>query len=204
MSMSIPYEATGRTNQKVRTRNALIEAARQLLAQGATPTVEEAAGAASIARATAYRYFPDQRTLLIATFPELTEESLLGGSPPADARSRLEIVSDAIATMAVEHEPALRSMLRLSLEPGREKRDDLAFRKGRRIVWVTEALEPIRKDLGDAKFERLVIAVAASVGIDSLVWLTDIAGLSREQAVGVMRWSALALLRAALADAGLA
>ena len=204
MSMSIPYQETGRTNQKARTRNALVEAAQGLLKQGLTPTVEEAAAAASIARATAYRYFPDQRTLLIATFPELTESSLLGDSPPADARSRLEIVTDAIASMAVEHEPALRNMLRLSLEPRREPRDDLPFRKGRRILWVTEALEPIREELGEPHFERLVIAIAAAVGIDSLIWLTDIGGLSREGAVEVMRWSALALLRAALADTALA
>lgn len=36
----------------------------------------------------------------------------------------------------------------------------------------------------------------------SLVTLTDLAGLSRERAVEVMRWSARALLRAALAEAG--
>ena len=44
-------------------------------------------------------------------------------------------------------------------------------------------------------------AIAATIGIDALVWLTDIAGLSREHAVDVMRWSARALLQAALADA---
>jgi hypothetical protein len=38
------------------------------------------------------------------------------------------------------------------------------------------------------------------VGIEALVWLTDIAGLSRQQAVEVMRWSARSLLRAALAE----
>jgi hypothetical protein len=32
------------------------------------------------------------------------------------------------------------------------------------------------------------------------VWLTDIAGLSRKEAVKNMRWSARALLSAALAD----
>ncbi|CAN5397132.1 TetR/AcrR family transcriptional regulator [soil metagenome] len=198
MSEAIPYESSGRTNQKARTRAALVEAARGLLADGATPTVEEAAASAAIARATAYRYFPDQRSLLIATFPELTEPSLLGDSPPGGARLRLEIVIDGISRMAVEHEPALRNMLRLSLEPNGGRDRDLAFRKGRRIVWVTEALEPIREQLPSDEFERLVIAIAASVGIDSLVWLSDIAGLSPEQAVDIMRWSALALFDAAV------
>src|SRR5262245_23364797 len=52
-----PYEATGRTHQKHRTRDALIAAARELVAKGLTPTVEEAAAAAAISRTTAYRYF---------------------------------------------------------------------------------------------------------------------------------------------------
>lgn len=200
MHMTVPYEEHGRTNQKARTRRALVEAARGLLEHGATPTVEEAAAAASIARATAYRYFPDQRALLVATFPELTEPSLLGEDPPEDPESRLNIVVGAIASMAVEHEPALRNMLRLSLEPDGGDDTDLAFRKGRRIEWVAEALEPLREQLTKPRFERLVTGIAASVGIDSLVWLTDIAGLSSAQAAELMRWSALALLRATVAE----
>jgi hypothetical protein len=33
-----------------------------------------------------------------------------------------------------------------------------------------------------------------------MVWLTDIAALSRDEAVDLMRWSARALLRSALAE----
>jgi hypothetical protein len=46
-----------------------------------------------------------------------------------------------------------------------------------------------------------VHAIGAVVGIEALVWLTDIAGLPRQQAVEVMRWSARTLLRAAVAHA---
>jgi AcrR family transcriptional regulator len=195
--MSISYEETGRTSQKSRTREALLGAARQLLAEGTTPTVEQAAATASIGRATAYRYFPNQHTLLTAALPALTEPSLLGDSPPADAEARLEIVIEAITRQVVEHETELRTMLRLSLEPDPAKRGDLPFRTGRRITWISEALAPLRGRLPDPELERLVHAIAAAVGIDSLVWLTDVAGLSRDRAVENMRWSGLALLRAA-------
>jgi AcrR family transcriptional regulator len=198
--MSISYEKTGRTSQKARTRDALVGAARDLQARGVTPTVEQAAAAASIARATAYRYFPNQRALLSASFPQLTERSLLGDAPPDDPEARLEIVVGAITRQAVEHEQALRDMLRLSLEPDDTKPADLPFRKGRRIVWVGEALEPLRDRMAKADFDRLVLAIAAAAGIDALVWLTDIGGLSRKRAVEVMRWSARSLLRAALAE----
>jgi len=49
--------------------------------------------------------------------------------------------------------------------------------------------------------QRLVHAIGATLGIEVLVWLTDIAGLSREQAAEVMRWSARTLLRTAVSDA---
>jgi AcrR family transcriptional regulator len=190
---------TGRVHQKARTRDSLIRATRQLLAAGDTPTVEQVAAAASISRATAYRYFPNQRALLVASYPEIADSSLLGPDPPADAAARLEIVAEAIARQAVEHESELRAMLRLSLEPDMPRREDLPFRVGRRIAWVADALTPLRGRLPDRELDRLVLAVASAVGIDALVWLTDIAGLSRPQAVELMRWSARSLLQAALA-----
>jgi AcrR family transcriptional regulator len=190
---------TGRVQQKARTRDALIRAARGLLADGSTPTVEEVAAAASISRATAYRYFPSQTAMLVATFPEIAESSLLGANPPTDPAERLEIVAEALARSAIEHEPELRAMLRISLEAGAAK-DDLPFRVGRRIVWVADALSPLRGRMPEADLERLTLAIASTVGIDSLVWLTDIAGLTRPQAADLMRWSARALLRAALVE----
>jgi AcrR family transcriptional regulator len=191
---------TGRVHQKARTREALIRAARRLLADGGTPTVEQAATAASISRATAYRYFPNQRALLVASYPEIAESSLLGASPPRDPVARLEIVAEAIARQAVDHEAELRAMLRLSLESNAPEHGDLPFRVGRRIGWVADALTPLRGQLPERELQRLVLAIASAVGIDALVWLTDIAGLSRPQAAELMRWSARALLQTALAD----
>lgn len=190
----------GRVHQKARTRAALIRAARELLAAGTAPTVEQAAAVAAISRATAYRYFPNQRALLVATYPEMAEPSLLGESPPGAPAARLEIVAEAIARQAVEHETELRAMLRLSLEAVPPAQGDLPFRVGRRIGWVDDALAPLRGRLPERDLQRLVLAIASAVGIDSLVWLTDIAGLTRPQAVELMRWSARSLLKAALAD----
>lgn len=206
MSMSIPYERTGRIRQKARTRQALVGAARELLAQGVTPTVEQAADAAEVSRTTAYRYFPNQRALLVATFPQITASSLLPAHAPMDPEARLAAAVAALGDLILEHEPELRAQLRLSLDHhGADgdragARDDLPFRKGRAIGWIEEALAPLRGRLPEPQLRRLVLAIRSAVGIEALVWLTDVAGISPHEAVEVMSWSAQALLRSALAE----
>ena len=84
--MSTPYEATGRTEQKRRTRDVLVAAARDLVASGITPTVEQAAAAAVISRPTAYRYFPNQRTLLAAAYQKPLPKPSSRPMPPRNPR----------------------------------------------------------------------------------------------------------------------
>ena len=192
---------SGRTNQKLRTRNALLDAARALIAKGVAPTVEDAAAAAVISRTTAYRYFKNQAELIAAAHPEIHVASLLPARAPADAEARLDIVVKEVTRQIVANEAQHRTMLRLSLEEGRD-RDSLVLRQGRVIGWLEDALEPARAKLGKAHLRRLVLAIRASIGIEALVWLTDIARLSREEATRNMQWSARALLRAALAEKG--
>jgi AcrR family transcriptional regulator len=201
MTMSIPYELNGgRVAQKRRTREALIAAARDLVANGAAPTVETAAEAASISRTTAYRYFPNQRALLAAAHPETAATSMLPEDAPDDVAVRLDLVIDAFTRMIVGTEAQQRTMLRLSLEADPVERSQLPLRQGRAIKWIEEALSPLRPEMSAAEVNRLAIAIRSATGIESLVWLTDIAGLSRQDATDLMRSSARALLQAALAD----
>lgn len=200
MSMSISYEDSGRRKQKARTRADLIEAARELLSRGTTPTVEETAEAASVSRATAYRYFSNQHELLVAAHPEIEADSLLGSPPPTDPEERLDAVVRGLARIFLEAEESYRAMLRLSLEPDAADRGELTLRKGRRFAWLEDALAPVRERLSPSAFERLVHSLSAAVGIEALITLVDLAGLSREDAVEVLRWSARCLLRAALRE----
>ncbi len=200
MAMSTNYELEGRVDQKRRTREALIDAARELVARGETPTVEAAAEAASVSRATAYRYFRSQAALLVAAHPESAAQTLLPADAPSDAPTRLEIVIDAFTRSTLENERQQRTMLRLSLETDSAQRADLPLRQGRAIKWIDEALAPLESEMPESERRRLVLAVRSATGIEAFVWLTDVAGLTREEAIGVMRWSARALLRSAVAD----
>src|SRR5688572_8006272 len=128
--MSTAYELNGRVGQKRRTREALVAAARELVAKGESPTVEGAAEAAAISRTTAYRYFPSQRALLAAAHPETAATSLLPDDAPDDVAARLDIVVAAYTRSILENESQQRTMLRLSLEADPEERSQLPLRQG--------------------------------------------------------------------------
>lgn len=195
--VAVPYQSYGRAGQKGRTHRALVSAARALIAKGETPTVEAAAAAAQVSRTTAYRYFSSQRALLLAAHPEIETQSMLPANAPADPERRLQIVLREFHRMLLETEPQQRTVLRLSLEPGAQ-RGDHPLRQGRAIGWIAEALAPLRTRMPEREVKRLVFAIRSATGIEALVWLTDVAGLSRGEAVALMRETAQALLRAAL------
>ena len=196
--MTVPYERTGRVSQKARTRDALITAAREILAEGVSPTMEAAAERAAVSRTTAYRYFPSVRWLLTAAYPHIDRQSLLDADAPPDPRARLAIVVDDHMRRILAHEAEQRAVLRLSLETGRANPLDLPMHRGMRIGWVRDALAPLRGRMADDALDALVHGICATIGIEAFVWLTDVAERSREDAVAIMRANAMALLDAAV------
>lgn len=193
--MTVPYELGGRSDQKARTRAALVEAARRLMAAGASPTVDDVAAEAGISRTTAFRYFPSQRAILLAAHPQIELSSLLPADPPDDAAARLDLVLEAFTRITLDWEPQLRASLRLSLEPGAALPP---LRQGRAIGWIEDALAPLRRTHPRVDVRELAVTIRAATGIEALVWLVDVAGLSRDQAVARMCWTARAQLAAAV------
>ena len=197
-AVSTGYEQSGRTRQKQRTRDALVAAARDLVARdGSAPTVEQAAAAAAISRTTAYRYFPSQKSLLLAAHPETGLTSMLPPGAGADPEERLLAAVQAFHELILDTEPQQRIMLRLSLEP-ETTAHDLPLRQGRAVGWFEDALAVLKPRLNDAEVHRLAVAVRSATGIEALVWLVDVAGLSRDQATELLRGTARALLQQAL------
>lgn len=190
-AVSTSYVQSGRVRQKQRTREQLLHAARELIASGDTPRIEEVAEAAGISRTTAYRYFPSQTELLAAAFPETATASLLPDPAPQDVAERVAAVVSAVVDVVARSEPQQRAMLRLSL--GAETHE-LPLRQGRVIGWLSEALEPLRPEIGDAGVLRLAQAIRSACGIEARVWLGDIAGLDANAIRSMQLWIAQAML----------
>lgn len=194
------YLAGGRTAQKRRTHDALVAAARQELAAGRPVTVESAAAAAGISRTTAYRYFRNHRDLVAAAHPRIDAASLLPDPAPSDPAARLAAVLTAfVHDVTLAWEPQLRAALRLALTPDPGRAPDAGtLRQGRGIGWILEALAPLAATHPDLDLDVLARAVRATAGIEALVWLTDVGGLTRQQAAQVMHADAMAVLDAAM------
>ena len=186
------YEAHGRTAQKARTRELLVRTVGELIARGRTPTVDDVAAASGVSRTTAYRYFPSQQALLLAAFPETEQTSVVDPSV-TDVRERLAAALDEQFRILRAWEPQLRASLRASLDPGADRP---VLRGGRAIGWFEDALAPLA---GTHDVRALAIAIRATAGIEPFVWLTDVAGLSADDAVATMRRTATTVLEAALA-----
>ncbi len=111
-----------RANQKARTREAIVEAARQLHQQGITPTVAQAAEQARVSRATAYRYFPTQEALNIEVTdvtPKLVEvEKLVGSLTTEDVERRLLLLLDTFGPIVLAEEGQFRTDRGYTTTPG--------------------------------------------------------------------------------------
>src|SRR6185503_7997986 len=99
---------------------------------------------------------------LVAAYPEIELQSLLGDHPPDTVEARLEAVVSEYLSQTIDNEAALRAALRLSLDSDATYRDKLFLRQGRVIPWLKDALEPLQGRLSEQAIERLVYAIRAA------------------------------------------
>ncbi|MEO6075545.1 MAG: TetR/AcrR family transcriptional regulator [Dokdonella sp.] len=194
----------GRSNQKLRTRRALLETAAALIATGRRPTVAEVADAAEVSRRTAYRYFPTQVKLMTEAALEGLRPAMEGaldavpaGTSTGAIAARVETLVQQMQSLALANESLLRTMIH---ETVLHASSDSEPRGSRRVEWIEAAVEPLRARLRPAAYARLVSAYALCTGIEALLVLRDIRGLTAEQAVQTSQWMAQALLKQSLAE----
>lgn len=202
-------EETGRFRQRRRTRAAIVAAAAELLKSGVTPSVNDVAEAADVSRRTVYLYFPTLEQLLLdATLGLLSQTAVDEAIDAAgargeggDAAARVAAMIETFCDISSETLPLGRSLIRLTVDGGGGDDASSPRRGYRRIEWIERALAPLRDELDDAAFERLVSAMAMVVGWEALIVLHDLRGLAADAQVATSVWAANALIRAALDDA---
>ncbi len=196
-------DGDGRSNQKRRTRQALLDAAIALCEGGHTPTFAEVAAQAMVSRATAYRYYSSVESLISDAMFERALQPLQNlyrpGDDPLQAIGRAahalneQLLKDEVGLHVVE-----RSFMAAWLDNKPAARPPRPARRMQSILPIVDAL---KEHLPPAARKRLTAALALTMGTEAVLALRDVAGVEAGQALAVSSWAAQALVRQALADA---
>jgi AcrR family transcriptional regulator len=193
--------AGGRANQKTRTRRAIVDACRELARSGADVTMPEVAKRALVSEATAYRYFPDLVSLLRETIDGLWPSPAGALEPVAASGDPVERVSFACEFLlrgVLSYQGAVRAMISGTII----RRGLAASRPGIRFGLIDYALAPFEHAPG-LDLAQLKRDLAVVVSAEALFTLTDLCGLSPDDAIASAVRTAATVTAAAFAKADL-
>jgi AcrR family transcriptional regulator len=204
---SVEVKPATLTGASARTRDLMVRTAVDLMQRGKTPSVSDAAEAAGVSRATAYRYFPTQSALIEAVVDHALGPILEWDSTSDDAEARVFDLLASSSTRIIEFEATFKAALGLSLEQWAQARAEVApsgpqFRRGHRIDLLEKALAPLENRLSPAQFAKLAMALSLTFGLEVILVLRDIWKVEVSEMQDVATWAARSLVRAALAEAG--
>ncbi len=190
---------TGRANQKTRTRRAIIDAATELVRTGSDVTMPEVAKRALVSEATAYRYFPDLESLLHETLRDMwpsPADALQPVASSGDPVKRVAFACEFLLRGVLSYQGAVRAMISVTIT-----RPKLAAsRPGIRFGLIDYALAPFESTLAardpDA-LPQLKRDLAVVVSAEALFVLTDLCGLSPDEAIASATRTAATLTEAA-------
>ena len=195
-------ERVSRAEQRRRTRGALIDACRELIARGEDITMPAVAEAAGISEATAYRHFSDLVTLV--------NESLAGLWPtPAQALGEVAGSLDPVERIGFACEFLLgrvwtyRGAVRALIAATVVRPESASQRPGFRFGLIDAAIDPVAdvaEPAARARIVQLKQDLAAIVSAEALFSLTDLCGLEVDAAIASLVRSAQTITRVAVGD----
>lgn len=190
----------GRTMQKARTRRTIVEACVELIRQRRPVTMPEVAKTAMVSEATAYRYFPDLASLLSKALAEdwpTPDEALAPVEASSDPVERVAFATRFLLEGVAERQAVVRSMIAATIA-----QPDLSrtARPGIRFGLIECALAPFVDAIESANpglLAQLKLDLAVVVSAEALFCLTDLCGLSMEDAIDSAENTARTLTAAA-------
>ncbi|MEZ0094891.1 TetR/AcrR family transcriptional regulator [Streptacidiphilus sp. EB129] len=192
-----PSTTTGRANQKLRTRTAILAAAVELMRTGQDVSMLEVAKSALVSEATAYRYFPDLASLLqeaMAGQMPTPQEALAAVADSHDPVERVAAATEHLLRLVLVYQGATRAMIAATIT----RPDTVAARPGLRFGLIDHALAPVADTLGAAALQQLKNDLAVVVSAEALFCLTDLCALAPEDAIASAVRTATTLTRSAV------
>ncbi|MGF7237765.1 MAG: TetR/AcrR family transcriptional regulator [Frankia sp.] len=200
VAATTPRRTTGRANQKLRTRTAIVQAAAELMRTGRDVSMPAVAEAALVSEATAYRYFPDLVSLLreaMAGQMPTPQEALASVAHSRDPVERIAAATEHLLRLVLSYQGATRAMIAATVT----RPETAGARPGLRFGLIDYALAPLADTLGTddpAALAQLKNDLAVVVSAEALFCLTDLCRLDPEHAIASVVHTATTLTRAAL------
>ena len=196
----------GRVNQKARTRAAIVDACRELTRAGGEVTMPKVAERAMVSEATAYRYFPDLVSVLQEAFAGLWPDPAEVLAPVAgstDPAERVAFACEHLLRGVHAYQGSVRAMIAATIA---SPRAEAALRPGLRFGLIDEALAPFAHPASAARLTpdamtRLKQDLSAVVSAEAFFTLTDLSGLTPDDAIASAARTAATVTRAAFAAA---
>jgi AcrR family transcriptional regulator len=187
--MSRNYESPTRRAHAEATRTGILRALVDLIVDEgpATISIPQVARRADVSVRTVYHYFPTKEALfdgLTEAIPSLAERP--DGSAPTQPRTPAELVGEVGA--AFRFFDANRRMFRaltVSEVGGRVA----AARQTERVERIDSALEPVRERLDQDDYRKLRGVVGALASFDAFDGLTNVWGLTQDEAAEAAAWA---------------
>ncbi|MGW4210351.1 TetR/AcrR family transcriptional regulator [Lentzea sp. NPDC004789] len=193
-------ERVSRTEQKLRTRTAIVDACRELITSGRPVTMPEVAERAGVSEATAYRHFSEIVELVTVALGDLWPTPAEALAPVADSDdplARLEFATEFLLRRVAAYEGAVRAVIAATVTNPADARRRPGFRFG----LIDEAFDPVltaTTPAAKARLAQLKQDLAAVVSADALFSLTDLCGLDTDSAIASLQRTARTIARAAL------
>jgi AcrR family transcriptional regulator len=193
----------GRASQKLRTYQALLDAALELTDAGQQPALQDVAGKAGVSRATVYRYFASVDALIHeAYFGRAVvplEELVSPGTEPIEAIGRAaEVLNGLLLDDEAGVHVVERAFMQMWLDSAPGERP---ARVGRRMKYIDPIVNGLSDRLDGPARRQLRIALAMTMGTEAVLAMRDVAGAPVKECVAASAWAAKTLIRQALADA---
>ena len=184
----------GRKNQKLKTRDKIIDAAHQLLKSGQELNIDEVAKEAGVSRATVYRYYSSPELLAVQLNLNLNVPA------PAQIASSLSQVSLKEGMLQIQNqfldfiftnENSSRTFLSafLSMTSPELKRGE------NRLKTVQYFLNNNQNDLDEYTKEKLKHITVLLMGIEAVLVTKDVCGLDEKKTRETLTWGLEMLLK---------
>jgi AcrR family transcriptional regulator len=189
----------GRVQQKLSTRNTIIETAKSLLISNPVFSLEDVAKASNISRATIYRYFSNVDVLRMEASLAIktkSAEEILEGKENESIGNQILAIQNYFNDLATDHEASFRMYLSVVLKESSKNLHKVPNLRGaRRVDALEETLQALKSTVSPKDLNNLKTVASVLMGIEAVVVTKDVCQLNEVDAKKALNWGIQMILK---------